>query len=317
MFMYQVCYFGTNRYYMTRGFGMQNHLYDMLSQSLQWYIRYFPIATGKQRLVSAFRRLSKPESVLRQTTLTGYSVPVQMNCDLTKYIQRQLYFFGSYELTESRLWERFSRQASVIFDVGANVGLYSILAGLNNSLAAVHAFEPTPELQSRLQANISLNGLQNIVVNTLAVGKQRGIAQLNYCYGSDRSNEGMNYISDAKPNASEVLPVRTISLDEYCQERQIERIDLLKVDVEGGEYDVLFGAKDLLDHKAIHYVFIELVEWAANRSSHSTLEIKRLLENAGYRLYDFDGVNFVEVDAGSAIANGNFVASHLNLYTAP
>src|SRR4029453_12669647 len=101
--------------------------------------------------------------------------------------------------------------------------------------------------------------------------------------GSDGRNEGMNYICRESEAASDT-PVEVVSLDNYCRANQIDLIDLLKLDIEGGEFEALLGAERLLAEKALACHFVELTEWAANRSGHSTREIKRLLLNAGYQI---------------------------------
>ena len=60
----------------------------------------------------------------------------------------------------------------------------------------------------------------------------------------------------------------------------------MKLDIEGGEYDALLGASNMLSDKAVKRIFFELVEWSANRNGHSTIDIKRLLLDAGYSIYE-------------------------------
>ena len=250
--------------------------------ALQWYVRHFPISRGKGRLVSAlWKPLSggryRRETVLRQAD-------VRLVCDLTKLIQRRLYFWGGYEEETCARWLGLVRESTIIFDDGANVGLYTLLAGWANSQSRIYAFEPTPEVVTILQDNIGLNGMQNISVEPVAVGDSDKMGFLRLCAGSDGSNEGMNYLA-SDTGAGPDLPVAVVCLDGYCQSHNIEQIDLLKMDIEGGEYDALLGARQLLQEQAIGCIFLEMAEWAAQRSGHSTGAIEELLASAGYRLY--------------------------------
>jgi FkbM family methyltransferase len=250
--------------------------------TLQWYVRHFPISKGKGRLVSWLWKPLSGGKWQRQTVLR--QADVQVVCDLSRLIQRHLYFWGGYEEEICAHWLRLARESRIVFDVGANVGLYSLLAGSVNPQSKVYAFEPTLELTAILQRNIELNGMQNISVEPVAVGDSERMGFLRLCAGSDGSNEGMNYLSTDKKGESD-LPVAVVSLDSYCQSHNIEQIDLIKMDIEGGEYEALLGARQLLQRQAIGCIFLEMAEWAAQRSGHSTYAIKRLLVDAGYRLF--------------------------------
>ena len=73
-----------------------------------------------------------------------------MQCDISEMLQRQFYFFGTYFLEEEIIdcWRETARGAKVIFDVGANAGIYSLAALACEPNVTVYAFEPTPEIAS-------------------------------------------------------------------------------------------------------------------------------------------------------------------------
>ena len=249
---------------------------------LKSYVRSFPINRGKSHVLS---RLWKPLSFghyLRETRLRQANV--RMRCDISKLVQRQIYFYGAYEEDTCQVWVKMAKTAQTIIDVGANVGLYSLLAAATSSHAAIHAFEPTSEVFDRFVENVRLNGFLNVVANRAGVGRASGKSFLHFCAGSDGSNEGMNYVSSESVSRSDTA-VEVVSVDDYCRAREIDSIDLLKLDIEGGEYDALLGAERFLARKAINCIFVELTEWAANRNGHSTRDIKRLLSTAGYEIY--------------------------------
>jgi FkbM family methyltransferase len=68
------------------------------------------------------------------------------------------------------------------------------------------------------------------------------VARLNVWEGEDRSNEGMNFVM-VFPKETTTLPIKTISLDDFCTEQGISRIDLLKLDIQGNEAEILAGAR--------------------------------------------------------------------------
>lgn len=252
---------------------------------LKTYARSFPLNKGKRRVVSSAWKLLSFGEHQRETNLKGNDI--KMSCDLTKDIQRQIYFFGGYEEELTQIWSDMSGESSTIFDVGANVGLYSLLAARKKPTALVHAFEPTPALVEIIKTNLKLNGLQNVVLNMAAVGQAPGQAFLHRCAGANQSNEGMNFVSQTGQDEFDVA-TEVVALDDYCQQRGITSIALLKMDIEGSEYNAILGCQTLLQNKAIGCIFMELVEWDANRSGNSTTDIKKLLWKHGYQMYSLE-----------------------------
>ena len=275
--------------------------------ALQYYVRHFPVSRGKNRLISA---LWKPLSFGQyqcQTTLS--QARLKINCDLTQNIQRNIYFWGNYEPEYCEYWIKFARHSRVVFDIGANVGVYSLLAAAVNPKASIHAFEPTPAIFDMLTKNIRLNDLRNIHTNAVGVGSRSGRAILRECRGSNGANEGMNFVvNNALKTDDSDLPIPLTSLDDYCGEVKIDQIDIIKMDIEGGEYAALQGARKLLQEQAIKCIFLELTEWAANRSGHSTIDIKRILREAGYRIYQLDAGKLSEDKSEGINESGNVLA---------
>ncbi len=281
---------------------------DIAHKALKYYLRSFPVSKGKHRVCSLLWQPLSFGNYTRETTLR--QAEIRINCDLTEYLQRHLYFFGSYEEDDCAYWTSLARESQVVFDLGANVGLYSLLAASANIDANIHAFEPTPEIFSAFLENLNLNSFRNVIANQKAVGRTTGTAILKRCRGDSASNGGMNFVSDAA--SDETGPVQDVidivTLDDYCSEKGISHIDLMKIDIEGGEYDALKGAQQLLSRKAIDYLFVELVEWAANRGGHSTSEVKELLLECGYGIYKVKSGGLVTVPWDEVHFNGNVVA---------
>jgi len=108
----------------------------------------------------------------------------------------------------------------------------------------------------------------------------------------------MNFLIDSQnPTQESDRLVPLISLDDYCQEQSLDHIDLIKIDIEGGEYDALLGARHLLRTQSIGCLFIELAEWAANRSGHSIVEITKLLSANGYQLHRVTSRGLVPINS--------------------
>jgi FkbM family methyltransferase len=257
--------------------------YLNLERLLIEYARRFPLRKGKLRAIDALWPLAiRRHDATRLATLRygGFKLP----CDLREDMQRQFYFFGTYFLEEGILacWQAAARGAKVVFDVGANLGIYSLAALAAEPDATVHAFEPTPEIADRLRETAALNGLARLNVHQSAASSANGYAKLNRYRGESGTNGGMNFIFG---NADEGDPDRvpTVRLDDFCGDYAIDHIDLLKVDVQGHEHDVLLGAEGLIRAGKVGLIFFEL-NWAQDPHRPSPArDAVRLLERCGYR----------------------------------
>jgi len=127
---------------------------------------------------------------------------------------------------------------ATVIDLGANIGAFSVYAVIMGRNTRVYAYEPMPETYQALQENIRLNRLT------------RAIKCFNYAVaGTPAVRElfvtGTNFffptlIAPIKPQETESQPVRCTTLAEIIDLNKLARVDLLKIDVEGGEYDILY-----------------------------------------------------------------------------
>src|SRR5688572_14775130 len=136
---------------------------------------------------------------------------------------------------------------SVVFDVGANIGLHSAyLSRLLAGTGYIHAFEPVPKTFHMLRETLALNQIDNVVSNMMALGDKQATLEMQVFEDqfSAWNTFGHPKFDDAKPTAT--INVRTTTLDAYCDEHGVTDIQFLKIDVEGYELEVLEGAKQRL-----------------------------------------------------------------------
>lgn len=165
-----------------------------------------------------------------------------------------LYFteenYGEYE--EVHLFKSLAEHSEVIFDIGANTGLYSIVSKLQNPEAQVYAFEPYPINIDRLKKNAELNGLENQLI---IVDKALGNANEEIDFAVPEQDqisdvlsadlEFTDQFSDQVGNFTSTS-VEQITLDRFVKESKLEKVDLLKIDVENYEMSVFEGALETL-----------------------------------------------------------------------
>jgi FkbM family methyltransferase len=151
-----------------------------------------------------------------------------------------------------------SEQELCVFDVGANQGQFLTLAhcGLADRRFTIHSFEPSKKTYQLLCENAGK--YNNAVLNNFGLGREPGERELFY----DTVGSGLASLTKrnldhcgVKMALSEKVVISTI--DDYCRGKQIEHIDLLKIDVEGHELDVLAGGKEMFSRSAIAMVTFE------------------------------------------------------------
>lgn len=141
-------------------------------------------------------------------------------------------------------------EAEVIFDVGANFGAFAIPFARLAPHARVFAFEPNPQTALALRENLQRNGVTNVTVVEAAVSDREG--QLIF---SDTADPATNRILTG---GGEGVRVTALTIESFCLEHGIDRIDFLKIDVEGAELSVLEGARNLFEAGAIGSGLIEI-----------------------------------------------------------
>lgn len=177
--------------------------------------------------------------------------------------------YGEFAEGENRIMARYLRSGDVAVDIGANVGTTTLaMARAVVAAGQVFAFEPQPLVAHCLATSLVLNEISNVRVLSLAVSKQSGFARMNFNAGGDAGNFG----STALLLDGDLVP--TMALDDM----QIDRLALLKIDVEGHEWDVFQGAENTI-RTCRPVIYFEAKRFPGTVSS------IEFLREQGYRCY--------------------------------
>ncbi|MFP4120923.1 FkbM family methyltransferase [Coleofasciculus sp.] len=189
-------------------------------------------------------------------------------------------WLGSYEYDKQLIFEKIITPGSVVFDLGAHVGFYTLLASvLVGSNGKVFAFEPIPKNLFYLKQHLSLNGITNVTAIEAAVSDCSGVVSFE-----ESSSSFQGHIS-SQGN----LQVKTVSLDDLISKGEIPTPDYLKIDVEGAEMQVFSGAKSLL--KNAHPTILLAIH---GRDVHH--QCCQFLTSLGYQLQPIGGKSLKETD---------------------
>lgn len=237
---------------------------------LRFYLSRMPLRNGKGRLYTALHsRLLPPERWVTTTVRQGF----RLCLDLTEPAQRQIYFFGEYdERHEIRLLQQILRPGDCFWDVGANIGFFSLTAArLVGPSGRVVAFEPAAHAWQVLQNNVALNPGHNIQLVRLALSDRSGQATLHR--QADFADGGASLISrPGYHQESEVVAI--LPLHDYLRQTGGPPPTFLKVDVEGHEASVLAGGRQLLQGPQPPLILLEMNDAA---------DIFTRLQTAGYQ----------------------------------
>ena len=151
---------------------------------------------------------------------------------------------GAFERAEVELACAHAREGSTAIDIGANVGIFTVPLALSvGAHGRVIAVEPSPENVEQLDYNIRLNDLGNVDVQPIALAAEPGEVALQL--GADPAFHSTTTVVRSRDAATSTI-VRADTLDHVWREAGSPDVSFLKIDTEGGELDVLHGARELL-----------------------------------------------------------------------
>ena len=146
-------------------------------------------------------------------------------------------WLGIYEYEKRKLFEKAVRSGSIVYDVGAHAGYYSLLASLLvGRQGLVYAFEPAPGNLFYLREHIRRNGIRNINICACAIADYIGPMKF-----LDHRNSFMGRLDETGS-----LEVQVTTLDQLHITGKIRPPELIKMDIEGAEYEALEGARKIL-----------------------------------------------------------------------
>jgi FkbM family methyltransferase len=262
----------------------------ILAATLKFYCRNFPSDKGKFRIWKhVFRSyLSKRALHLEATSFFG----ARFHTDLADFVQASIYVFGSWEPVISAYLKKYLRPGDVFVDVGANIGYYSVLAAQAvGGGGKVYSIEASPNICKLLNRNLELNAIGNAEVFNLAatdepcqlpiwVGNDANIGQTTVVQGmSGRASGIVETIVEGRP-LGQIVP-----LDDLLNAR------IIKIDVEGEEWMVLQGIKDLMPRLSDRTeILVEACVSALAKFGVSIEDFLGVFREAGFVPFMIDGL---------------------------
>jgi len=199
--------------------------------------------------------------------------------DISDYIGHRSYFGFSDPGFDELLLLAHGKQT--VFDIGANIGFTAITMSKRLSInGTVYAFEPDPFNFCRLSKNIELNPEATIFQQKQGLGSEK--TELKLAVVTPHNLGGNRIVQDAVSDFT-LVPITT--LDDFCAEHGVERVDLIKIDVEGFELNVLQGGETVIS-RDLPDIFIEINDDNLTQHGNSAREVLEFLEALYATLYN-------------------------------
>jgi FkbM family methyltransferase len=221
-------------------------------------------------------------------------------------IYRPLY--AAYKAYADRAERKLLRQilfpGAVVVDAGANIGIYSqFLSRCVGTTGVVHSFEPSPENFERLRS--ATRRLSNVRLSQSAVGERSGNSEL---YLSDKLNvDHRAYIAGG--DSRRTIPIKMVALDDYFKPG--ERVDLIKMDIQGYELHALQGANRVLADNPAIKVLLEFWPYGLKQAGANWVDMITALEGRGMVIRQVSAGGLIPFHSDSASENADW---YVNLF---
>ncbi len=218
---------------------------------------------------------------------------------------------GVYGELDTNIVKNEIKSGDIVIDVGANIGYYTLIfAKLVGNTGKVIAFEPEPKNFELLKKNIAVNKLSNVILEQKIVSDNNKRTKLFL------ANSGIvgHHINTTKNNQN-FIEVDSITLDDYLDKNNLtNKINFLKIDVEGAEMKVLEGAKTILQNQNLK-IFTEFNRLVIKKLGMDPRQILSLLTNNGFKLFlpNYKLNNISETNVDELLSSKETILENLNI----
>jgi FkbM family methyltransferase len=245
---------------VSRGYGRK--MAEML-------FRYYPAKTGT-------------------TVIHDFDGDLSMALDRGSYISSAIYWSGHHSLRGIRFLQGFLKPEMTFADAGANIGELTLYAAKRLSMGRVLSFEPMPSIFAQLRGNVALNHFSHVELFNIGLYDREDVLPLyveeESYFGTE--NQGLATVFRAGRDM-QAWPVRLRRFDDIAHETGLQRLDLLKVDVEGAEWMVLKGAEECL-RRFQPVIVAESSAGNFEKAGYAPNDLYRYLESLDYEIRNLE-----------------------------
>ncbi len=241
-------------------------------------------------------RLRLPRSILRRVfrlvrheiTVHDFDGTYRMRLRLSEHMQRRIFWMGYYSTDIVVLLKKVLKPSMVVIDVGANIGEITLVAAQRvGETGKVIAVEPVNVIADRLAEHVRINDLSQVTIVREALGNtERGLVPIYMSCGQDVSDEhqGLASLYGESEGQEPIEYVNVTSLDKTAVSLNLSRVDLIKIDIEGGELACLQSAENVL-RRFRPMLIVEVQEFSAYQAGWNVKELFDYLRGFGYEFF--------------------------------
>lgn len=222
------------------------------------------------------------KKVFRVSRLVVNTEAGRFYVDPVSHFGRAITLFGNYEPDLSQALHVLLKPSAVFMDVGANEGYFSIMAAeLIGPSGKVITVEPQKRLRAVLEKNFELNDVRNGLIIDSAISDTKGVSVLHISPDTATGSTALHQSTRYK------LPtdrVETITLSDLLALAGVEYIDVMKMDIEGFEYEAIMGSKEVFQTHRIKALALELHPGSITKRGLDPDDITSFLQDCGYEL---------------------------------
>lgn len=236
------------------------------------------------------------------------NLDIKLQCDvLDKRITPiEILNFNAYEKQDADIFFRLLTKDMIFFDIGAHIGFYSINVAKRHETIKVYSFEPIPQTFELLKKNITINKLNNIFFYNVGLLDKDQVIDFFFNPTMSGNASAINLTEEANIKK---ISAKVTSIDTFLLNQQLERLDIIKCDVEGGELLVFQGGKNAIK-KHTPIIFTEMLRKWSKKFHYHPNDIISLLASWDYQCYISQKdklVEFYKMDDATVATNFFFL----------
>lgn len=215
-----------------------------------------------------------------EINIDNYLTKYKLHLSTTSCVER-IMIRGTYEPYNLKILNLYIEPGDVCIDVGANVGAISLaIADRVTAIGRVYSFEPHPRYFKKFVSHVLINNLSDVIKpQNLGVSSSNGTLYLE----EDHREDGIGNAGISDASSKQSFPVEVVTIDNFVKNNNVQKVNFLKIDVEGHEADVFLGGVNTISRFHPYILFETII--TDDTSEIKLVKIQNILSETGYKAY--------------------------------